>query len=330
MENLMKQNLISIIIVNYNGEKWLKKCLDSLSRQKDDNFEIILVDNNSSDGSAEFIKKNYLKVKIIQSAKNLGFAGGNNLGIKNAVGEYILILNNDAWLEDDFLKRIREFFAKNHFDVVSALEAEYNSEKIKIKNFTTKVDPFGYTISLPQKDKNRQPFNLCGFCLFFKKKLYEETGGLDENFFLYIEEIDWFWRLRLFDKKIGICEGLHVHHYGSGTVGGKMQYLTFLCRNRNIPQMLLKNYAWYNLLWVLPIYFLQNIVEILYFSISGKFRLAYSYLAGWVFIIKNLKKILAKRQWVQKSRKIGDGKIMKQYFYPGFAKLNHLLLFNKK
>ena len=110
-------DLISIIIVNYNGKKWLQKCLDSLLCQTYNNFEIIFVDNGSSDDSVEFVNNNYKdeRIKIIKSDKNLGFAGGNNLGIDNSKGEYILLLNNDTWVEFDFLEKLFIFYNSELF-----------------------------------------------------------------------------------------------------------------------------------------------------------------------------------------------------------------------
>ena len=88
----MSEKLISIIIVNWNGKKWLRKCLDSLTKQTYKNYEIIFVDNASYDGSVKFIKENYPFAKIIVNSKNLGFAGGNNIGFRMSKGEFILLL----------------------------------------------------------------------------------------------------------------------------------------------------------------------------------------------------------------------------------------------
>ena len=100
----MKSGYISVIIVNWNGKKWLKKCLDSILIQSYEKIEIVFVDNGSTDGSVEFVTKYYKNVIVVSSKKNLGFASGNNLGIKKANGEYIALLNSDTWLEKDFFK----------------------------------------------------------------------------------------------------------------------------------------------------------------------------------------------------------------------------------
>jgi len=316
---------ISIIIVNYNGKKWLKKVLDSLSCQTYKNFEIIFVDNKSIDESVEFVAENYPKVNIIKSEKNLGFSGGNNLGIKVAKGEYILLLNNDTWLDNNFLEKIVTFYEKSNYDIVCAVEADYYTKECQV--YTNLLDPFGHYVYIKGGDGSRE-FYLSASCLFFNKNIYYETRGLDENFFMYAEDWDWFWRIQLLGKKIFKINDLKFYHLGAGSTGTGIKYHSFLWRNQNALQMLLKNYRWYNLLWVLPIYFAQNIVEIIFFLITFKPKIAYSYIEGWAFNIKNFKKIMDKRKWVQENRKVGDWGIIKK-MYVGFAKFRHLVNFYK-
>jgi GT2 family glycosyltransferase len=93
--------LCSIIIVNYNGLKFLKNCLDSLGKTKYDQFEVIFVDNASSDGSTNYVEKNYPWVKVIRLKKNVGFAMGNIIGFKYTIGDYIVLLNNDTIVHED-------------------------------------------------------------------------------------------------------------------------------------------------------------------------------------------------------------------------------------
>ncbi len=105
-----RKNFISIIIVNYNGKKWLRQCLDSLLKQTYKFYEIIVVDNNSADGSVKFLKKNYKEIVLIENGDNYGFAKGNNIGLKKAKGDYILLLNNDTYVEKDFLNDFLKAF----------------------------------------------------------------------------------------------------------------------------------------------------------------------------------------------------------------------------
>jgi hypothetical protein len=323
----MIEELISIIIVNYNGEKWLKKLFDSLTMQTYQNFEIIFVDNASVDNSIKFISANYndQRIKVIKSNKNLGFAGGNNLGINNCLGKYILLLNNDTWVKDDFLYKIYNFYIGNNFDVIAPYEQDYEDKK-DFSKYSLTIDFFGHPVYL--RGEYKKNFYLSGVCLFFLKKIYEESLGLDNNFFMYFEETDWFWRLNLLNKKFSYVNNLFVYHAGAGSTGGGIKYNSFLWRNQNTLQMLLKNYKWFNLLWVLPIYIIQNIFEISFFLLIFKPKISYSYIQGWWFNIKNIKKIVKKREWIKNNRLVGDCEIMRN-MYIGFGKLNHLLSFLK-
>jgi len=289
---------------------------------------VIFVDNNSVDDSIKFLEEKYqdlLDIKIVKNDNNLGFAEGNNIGINNAKGEFILLLNNDTWVDSDFLEKILFFYENNTFDLVAPYENDYKNENKKIYN--VRIDLLGHPIygHSSTSDKN---FYLSGVCLLFRKELYISTRGLDSGFFMYFEENDWFWRLSLLKKTFIYVPGLYVHHAGAGTTGSGVKYNSFLWRNQNCLQMLLKNYKWFNLLWVLPVYILQNLFEILYFLFVLKPRVAFTYIEGWYFNLKNIKTILKKRKWVQENRLVGDWEIIRK-MYIGFAKLHHLINFLK-
>lgn len=319
---------VSVIIVNWNGEKWLKKCLDSLFGQKYRNFELIIVDNASEDNSVEYIKEHYPGVTIIRNKENYGFAKGNNIGIIKAKGKYIVLINNDTWVENDFISKLVKFYEGNKFDVIAPREAKYNGEKHK--PYVSRIDIFGHPIySFGDKYANEESFYLTGSCLFFPKKLFEETKGFDDNFFMYNEEVDWFWRLNLLKKKYTYIDDVFVYHASGGGTGIGIKYKTFLWRNQNTLQMLLKNYSWISLLWVIPVYLLLNFIEIIFFIIILKPELAISYFEGWWFNIININKVLTKRKWVQKNRITDDISIMKK-MYLGFGKLNHIIQYVKK
>ena len=102
--------LVSIVVLNYNGLKWLKPCLDSVVTQTYSNYEVILVDNGSVDTSVEFVEQNYPSVKVVRIGKNLGFAEGNNVGAKVAKGEFLFLLNNDTYVEKDYLEKLLKSF----------------------------------------------------------------------------------------------------------------------------------------------------------------------------------------------------------------------------
>lgn len=327
----MQSEYISIIVLNHNGLQYLDKCLKTVTQQSYPSYEVILVDNASTDDSVAFVKKHFPQVKITQNKIGLGFAGGNNVGIRKAKGEHILLLSNDTWIKKDFLSKIIDFYTNNSFDVIAPREAKY--DETLIGSYLTTIDPLGHNVFMRNGvSNNKQPFYLTGVCLFFNKKFYEDTGGMDEDFFLYCEDVDWFWRLQLFKKTFSYIDNLFVYHAGAGSSGGmekpQIKYGLFLLRNKNTLQMLLKNYSLLSLLWVLSLYILQNIFEILFFLLILKPKIAFSYLEGWWFNIKMLPKTLEKRKWIQEKRMVSDLEILK-HMYIGFAKLFHLVTFMK-
>jgi GT2 family glycosyltransferase len=311
---------VSVILVNWNGVKWLKKCIDSVMAQSYPAIEIVLVDNDSIDGSSEFVKKEYPKVKLIQSDRNRGFAGGNNLGIKNAQGELIMLLNTDAWIEEDLVERLARFLQQEKLDVVGPYERKYDGRNIS--KYYTSIDPLGHPTYI--RTREHPNFYMSGVCIMFRKDFYEATGMLDENFFMYFEEIDWFWRINLQQKKFSYLDGAYVYHAGAGSTGGGIKYISFLWRNQNTLQMLLKNYKPQTLVLILPLYLLQNIVEMLFFLVLLKPKISLSYIQGWVFNVRYFKRTMKARAGVQASRKISDLQLIKSQMYHGLGKLKHL------
>lgn len=317
----MKSKELSIIIVNWNGKQWLPKCFDSLREQSYRNFKVILVDNASTDGSVQMVRDNYPEIFVIENNKNSGFATGNTIGIKHAKSKYILLLNSDTWLEKDSLNKLVSHIKTKKSDIVGIVGTEYNATK-PIPNIPS-IDILGHSIHFFSKLDKRKLFYLSGAYLIFEKKLYIETKGLDNDFFMYHEEIDWFWRLHLLNKKIYRATDVLIHHAVSGSTGQGLKHNSFLWRNQNTLQMLLKNYSWYNLLWIIPLYISQNLIEICFFLTIFQPKIAFSYSKGWWFNLKNLKKILIKRKWIQKKRVVSDIVIMKKMYW-GFSKFHHL------
>ncbi len=314
--------LVSIVIVNWNGRKWLEKCLQTLESQTYKNFEIVFVDNASSDDSVAYVHENFPEVKIVETGSNLGFAGGNNAGIQLARGELILLVNNDTWVRPDFVQKLYNRYIVDGLDVVGPFEADYFSSKER-GQYTSLIDPLGHQVYLSgSRAKN---FFLTGVCLMFSKKLYMESGGLDDDFFMYCEEIDWFWRLNLLKRKFAYTYDTYIYHAGGGSIqhSKKMNYMTFLWRNQNALQMLLKNYGASSLVIILPIYFMQNIVEIVFFLCIGKPRIARSYVEGWVYNLKHLRRTIRKRVLIKKMRIASEVYIF-NILYKGSGKLHNL------
>lgn len=315
---------ISVIIVNWNGRKWLQKILSSLTRQTYQKIEIIVVDNKSTDDSITFIRKKFSKVRIIQSKHNSGFATANTLGIKSSKGKYVMLINNDTWVKKNFVEQLYSFYKNNPYDIISPVEYTYDQKK-RIDLITT-IDITGSAAYYFPKNIHTKLFFLGGLCLFFSKDFYFKTHGLDNNFFMYFEDVDWFWRLTLLGKQFARVDSIPIYHAGAGSSGGGIKYNLFLWRNQNILQMLIKNYSLPLLIVVMPIYLLQNLFEIALFLVMRKPRIAYTYILGWVFNIKYLCRTLKERAWIQKNRTISDFPIIRRMFL-GIGKIQSLIIY---
>ncbi len=191
--------LVSIIIVNWNAEKYLKKCIDSLFEQTYKNFEIIVVDNASTDNSVEFIEKNYPQVHLIKNKKNLGFAEGNNIGITHSKGEHVALFNPDAVAEKNWLEKLI-FELENSKKVggtvgkMMYLSNEFGKDAV----FCTwsKINPYS---AIPYNFYDNEPKSkvdyLSGAAMVVKKEIIKKIGMLDPGYFLYWEETDWCARM---------------------------------------------------------------------------------------------------------------------------------------
>lgn len=303
--------LASIIILNYNGKKFMKDCLSSVYKQTYRKFEVIVVDNSPGDGSANFIRKNFRKVKIIQPKKNLGFAEGNNFGVKNSKGEYIVLLNQDTAVDKNWLKELITILENKNVVACQSKVLFFNQKnKINVTGIDTNFLGFGWCGNFGIIDKGQFKDNEItfpsGVSVIFKKNVFIDVKGFDKDYFTYQEDSDLGWRIRLKGyKTILASKSLVYHKYSFSRNIGKFYYLE---RNRIIT--LLKNYSVKTLLLILPAFLLTEIGVIFYSLKNGWFNLK---LKGYWWILKNIKKIYKKRRFIQKTRKINDKEIIKYF-----------------
>ena len=191
----------SIIIPNWNGEHLLKDCLESLKKQGYTGFEIILVDNASSDNSIQYVENNFPKVKIIKLDKNYGFARAINEGVKLSRSKYVVFLNNDTKVTKDWLKNLVDL-ADKHPEVISVNSKILNFyDKKKIDGVGILINEVGQARSigwdekdLGQFEKQQYIFGATGGASLFRRQEFTAVGGFDENYFMYCEEVDFAFR----------------------------------------------------------------------------------------------------------------------------------------
>ncbi|OGG21051.1 hypothetical protein A3D03_05170 [Candidatus Gottesmanbacteria bacterium RIFCSPHIGHO2_02_FULL_40_13] len=304
--------LVSIIIVNHNGQMWLKDCFDSIYSQTYQNFEIIIVDNASIDKSVNYILRNYPKVIIIRNKENLGFGRANNLGVKKVRGELIFFLNNDTVLEKNTLEKLLIYKKNNNLNIVGPKILDYEGKDIH-KRGKCSIDYTGYL------GYGKKTFFIDGCALMIDKKDFFDLGGFDEKYFMYSEDIDLCWRAHLYGLQVEICGDVTVRHFGGGT-GGYTQYEKNVTRviplirryevEKNNLRNILKNYNFINLLWVIPFFLLQSFIESLLYLTSGNFS---AFLAVWkafLWNVINFTDTRQRRKVIQSKRKVTDDIIL--------------------
>ena len=213
---MSNDSLVSIIIVNYNGKELLKKCLSSLSYTQYPNYEIIVVDNGSSDGSSTFVQEKYPNVLLVQLDRNHGFAKSNNMGAKKARGEYLVFLNNDTEVTPEWLV---ELVKVTRQDTKTAICQSLLLKNDSVDSSGDFVDDLGRAYS----DKNYKDdvvpiLGARGAAMLAKKDIFWELGGFDEKFFVSFEDIDIGWRAWLWGYKVYVAPKSIVYHRGRGTI----------------------------------------------------------------------------------------------------------------
>jgi GT2 family glycosyltransferase len=258
---------LSVILVNYNDLVNFKECLSSLNDTMGDIlFEVIVVDNKSTDGSLRWIRENAPQVRLIANTENAGFARANNQGIQESRGEYILFLNTDTVLEPRAIAYLLEELRGNPSvgGVGPALRSGENTFQVsfgKKVNFCrevvqkTTLNPY-FKFRLKRSAKKRQVGWLSAACLLTRRQILEEVGLFDENFFLYFEDIDLCVRIREKGYILEYLPEAMVFHRGGATIEGlkllgryhyrKSQLYFYKKHNSKAAQALLRLYLWVN------------------------------------------------------------------------------------
>ena len=237
-----------MIVLNYNGRRYLDACLESLLAQElEGGFEVLLVDNASADGSAAHVRRNFPSVCVIESPANLGFAGGNNLGIERARGEHLVLLNNDTRVRSGWLRALVEAaeVASDVGAVTSKLVFMARPATIQNAGSLVLTDGSGGDRGTGEADRGQydsqeEVFAACGCATLLTRRMLDDVGLLDSTFFVYYEDTDLSWRMRLRGWRVVYEPAAVVEHVHAGTSGEWSPFFTFHV-DRNRLFMILKN-----------------------------------------------------------------------------------------
>lgn len=238
---------LTVIIPNYNGKHFMRPCLDSLKNQTYKNFDILIVDNASSDGSIAYLAKYYPDIKIISLNKNYGFSKAVNEGIKNSNTPYILLLNNDTTVDPRFIEEMLNAIqiSPRIFSVSSKMIQMYHPEQIDSAGdfYTVLGWGFGRGKDHPstQYTKNSSVFSACAGAAIYRRSVFNLIGYFDELHFAYLEDIDVGYRARIYGYLNTYCPTAKVFHVGSGTSGSKYNAFKVKLSARNNIYLNYKN-----------------------------------------------------------------------------------------
>lgn len=261
---------VSVVIVNYNGKKFIGECIDSVLQSEYPNFEVVMVDNASTDGSCEYLKKTYgrnKKIKIVRSEKQLYFAGGSNLGATNSKGEKLIFLNSDTVVNKDWIKELVAF-TKNHEKYLAQPKILLSDKKNVIDSVGGYYNFFGFGFGkgrgekdIGQYDKHIPVDYVNGTIFIIDKKFFEQVGGFDEWYKFHYEDIDLSLRAKKRGADCWCCYKSVAYHKGSLTLKGsvpKEQLLFDVRKNRLMT--VIKNFNGWNRVFRISALMLVNLV----------------------------------------------------------------------
>ena len=226
---MVNKPLVFIIVLNYNGRRYLEECLSSIKLQTYPNYKIIVFDNASKDSSVTYVKSAFPSVILLQSEKNLGFAEGNNVAIRFALNQganYVFLLNNDTSMDADSLDRLVSTAERdNSIGIVGpAIFDLKNRTFLQEAGMTT--DMFGFPVSLKYDNshdsngKISEVFFVSGCALLIKAEVLKNIGFFDKEYFMFAEDLDLCWRAQLLGYRVIVDRTSKIYHESGGSISG--------------------------------------------------------------------------------------------------------------
>lgn len=270
---------VSIIVLNWNGKKDTTECLESLKKVTYPNYEILLADNGSTDGSVEYFREAYPQVKVIENRENLGYAEGNNVAIKYALKkgtDYVLLLNNDTRVAPDFLdKLVKKSESNEKIAIVGPVVYKYDEPNKttyiggRVNLYTGKIKYLFLGQSDIEHLNTEVEFDYISGCsLLIKRKVIDYIEMLDPRFFLYLEDVDLCLRAKKKGYKIICVPDAKIWHKVSASVN--TSYLSYYYGTRNWFLLMKKNGNLIQKLCFYPIFWMKIIVSFIKLLLRGR------------------------------------------------------------
>jgi hypothetical protein len=324
---------VDIIIPHCNGQKLLEGCLPWLFRTAYPDCTVYLVDNASTDGSPEWAKAHYPKIEIIRSEKNLGYAGGCNLGIRSTSGQYVVLLNNDTEVEPDWLEKLVQALDRDNGLAAAQPKILWLRDRTRFDysgGAGGLMDVFGFPFCRGRlfdeletdrgqyDDSPPDIFWASGSASIYRRQALEISGLLDEDFFMHMEEIDLCWRLHLCGFRIVSVPQSVIYHLSGGSLPAG-NFRKMYLNHRNSQLMMWKNYSLSSLLWAWPARVILEAAALAKALVSGNWEWARAVVQAGLWMVENPIIVIKKRGEVQKLRKTGDRQIRTKLYNGSIA-----------
>ena len=304
---------ISVIILNWNGKQFLEDCLRAMRRQTLRDFETIVVDNGSSDGSVEYIRTHFSEMTLVSLPENLGFTGGNIAGYAKASGNMVVLLNNDTEAHPSWLEEIHAASQAYPHAGSFASKMMYFDERGRVENCGFELGPMGVTVDLgrdeldgPEWSQPRKVFGACGGAVAYRRRMLEEIGFLDPEFVMIYEDVDLSFRAQLRGYECVYVPGAIVYHRYRVTIG-KVPSRQVFYSQRNIEFVYLKNMPLALILRSLPQRLLYEVGAAIYFSKQG---IGSAFFRAKLEVLKRLPSIVRKRSEIQRKRTVTNAQML--------------------
>ena len=274
---------VSVIIPNFNGMAYLDGVLQSLEKQTFTDFDIILVDNGSQDASRVYVKDHYPRVHILPLPDNYGFSRAVNEGIRASEAPYVILLNNDTEVKEDFVEILLNSIRRHPEAFACQAKMLQYSQREILDGAGDSYCALGWAFargkgkSHTAYNKEEKIFSCCAGAAIYRKSLFETIGYFDDEHFAYLEDLDIGYRARIFGYENWYIPEAEVYHVGSGTTGSRYNQFKIRYSSRNNIYMISKNMPFLQLIINLPFLAAGFAVKFIYFAAKGFGR---EYLAG--------------------------------------------------
>jgi GT2 family glycosyltransferase len=312
--------LVSAVLGNFNGRRFLKDCFDSLENQSYPNLETIFVDDESTDGSSEFVSRNFPNVKVIQNTRSeKGFAACCDAGAHIARAEYLLFLNVDIELDPNCVRHLVKRMEEDLSIGVCGPKLLSLSDRRRIVSAGGTLDIFGFGMDrgLDELDDGRfsrseQVSFITGAVALVRRDALTAAGGWDIDTFTYAEDSDLCWRILLKGYKVVYEPASIAFHFHSPSMGrASPRKIFFMDRNRLTS--MIKNYSLPTLIGVMPGWFIVAAARIVYFSARRRTDIVRASARAYVQVLRMLPFTLRKRTLVQTTRNVPDKEILRHF-----------------